>query len=59
MKPERTAEQHHTIGRQLAALRVHARQVLNLDLPSMNLSAARRAIDDIAKIVKGAFDRDR
>jgi hypothetical protein len=55
MKPERTAEQHLAVGRQLAALRVHARQVVNLDLPSMNPNVARKAIDDIAKR-KAAID---
>ncbi|HLB76900.1 MAG TPA: SLATT domain-containing protein, partial [Candidatus Dormibacteraeota bacterium] len=47
MKPERTAEQHLAAGRQLAALRVHARQVLNLDLPALGSDALREAIDDI------------
>ena len=36
MKPERTAEQHLAAGRQLAALRVRARQALNLDLPALS-----------------------
>jgi hypothetical protein len=48
MKPERTAEQHLAAGRQLAALRVHARQVLNLDLPVLDFTALREASDDIA-----------
>jgi hypothetical protein len=48
MKPERTAEQHLAAGRQLAALRVHARQVLNLDLPVLDFTALREATDDIA-----------
>lgn len=48
MKPERTAEQHLAAGRQLAALRVHARQVLNLDLPLLAPAELRGAIDDIA-----------
>jgi hypothetical protein len=48
MKPERTAEQHLAAGRQLAALRVHARQVLNLDLPQAGSGALRKAIDEIA-----------
>lgn len=49
MSPERTAEQHLAAGRQLAALRVKARQVLNLDLPSMSSSVLRKAIDEITK----------
>ena len=40
MKPERIAEQHLAAGRQLAALRVQARQVLNLDLPSARIRRA-------------------
>lgn len=48
MKPERTAEQHLAAGRQLAALRVHARQVLNLDLPQLGTDKLRKAIDEIA-----------
>jgi hypothetical protein len=56
MKPERTTEQHLAAGRQLGALRVHARQVLNLDLlPTMSSSALRKTIDDIAK-KKAAID---
>jgi hypothetical protein len=55
MKPERTAEQHLAAGRQLAVLRVRARQVLNLDLPVISSDALREAIDDIAA-KKAAID---
>ncbi len=55
MKPERAAEQHLAAGRQLATLRVHARQVLNLDLPVLGFEAVREAIDDIAT-KKAAID---
>ncbi len=48
MKPERTAEQHLAAGRQVAALRVYARQVLNLDLPALGSDEFRKAINDIA-----------
>jgi hypothetical protein len=48
MKPERIAEQHLAAGRQLAGLRVHARQVLNLDLPVLDFTALRETIGDIA-----------
>jgi conflict system pore-forming effector with SLATT domain len=47
-KPERAAERHLAAGRQLAALRVHARQVLHLDLPVQDREALRAAIDEIA-----------
>jgi hypothetical protein len=55
MKPERTAEQHLAAGRQLAALRVHARQVLNLDLQQLGTDKLRKAIDEIAA-KKAAID---
>jgi hypothetical protein len=55
MKPERIAEQHLAVGRQLAALRVRARQVLNLDLPQLGADKLRKAIDDIAT-KKAAID---
>jgi hypothetical protein len=55
MKPERTAEQHLVAGRQLNTLRVHARHVLNLDLPSGSFTAMRKAVDEIAK-KKAAID---
>jgi hypothetical protein len=48
MKPERTAEQHLAVGRQLAALRVHARQVLNLDPRQLGIDKLRKAIGEIA-----------
>jgi hypothetical protein len=48
MKPERAAEQHLAAGRQLATLRVHARQVLNLDLPEGSVEVIRKEIDNIA-----------
>ena len=48
MKPERAAEQHLAAGRQLAAQRVRARQVLNLDLPVLDFATVRETIDDIA-----------
>jgi hypothetical protein len=55
MKPERTAEQHLAAGRQLAALRVHARQVLSLDLRQLGADRLRKAIDEIAA-KKAAID---
>ncbi len=55
MKPERTAEQHLAAGRQLATLRVHARQVLNLDLPALSSEVLREAINDTAT-KKAAID---
>jgi len=55
MKPERTAEQHLAAGRQLNTLRVHARQVLNLDLPTGNPPALRKTIEEIARN-KAAID---
>jgi hypothetical protein len=55
MKPERAAEQHLAAGRQLAALRVHARQVLTLDLPGLGADELRETINDIAA-KKAAID---
>jgi SMODS and SLOG-associating 2TM effector domain family 4/Petal formation-expressed len=55
IKPERAAEQHLAAGRQLAALRVHARQVLNLDLPGLGGGQLRETINDIAA-KKAAID---
>jgi hypothetical protein len=54
-KPERTAERHLAAGRQLAALRVHARQVLNLDLAGLSQTVIRKTIDEIAN-KKAAID---
>ena len=48
IKPERTAEQHLAVGRQLAVLRVRAREVLNLDLPQLGSDKLRKTIDEIA-----------
>ncbi len=46
-RPDRRAEQHLAAGRQLAALRVRARQVLNLDLPKLSPAQVRKEITDI------------
>jgi hypothetical protein len=48
MKPDRRAEQHLAAGRQLSALRVRARQVVNLDLPHLSWAETRKEIADIA-----------
>jgi hypothetical protein len=55
MKPDRSAEQHLAAGRQLAALRVRARQVLNLDLPGLAPDELREVITDITA-KKAAID---
>lgn len=55
IKPERTAEQHLAAGRQLAVLRVRAREVLGLDLPQLSSGKLRKAIDEIAA-KKAAID---
>jgi rubrerythrin len=56
MKPDRRAEQHLAAGRQLAALRVRARQVLNLDLQHLSWAECRKEIADVAS-EKGRIDQ--
>jgi rubrerythrin len=48
MKPDRGAEQHLAADRQLAALRVRARQVVNLDLMRLSPAQVRKEIAGIA-----------
>jgi hypothetical protein len=55
IKPERTAEQHLSAGRQLAALRVRSRQVLTLDLGRVSEAEVRRSIRELAR-EKAAVD---
>ncbi|HEY0618483.1 MAG TPA: SLATT domain-containing protein [Kribbella sp.] len=47
MKPEKSAEQHLGAGRQLGALRVRARQFLQLDLMRLSVSESREVIASI------------
>lgn len=49
MKPDRAAEQHLGAGRQLGALRVRARHILNLDTDQLEIDELRGAIDGIAE----------
>jgi hypothetical protein len=48
MKPDKAAEQHLSAGRQLGALRVRARQTLNLDLDRLTPDEVRVAIKAVA-----------
>jgi hypothetical protein len=48
MKPDKAAEQHLSAGCQLGALRVKARQVLNLDLHWLSADELRAAIKAVA-----------
>ena len=48
MKPDKHAEQHLATGRQLAVLRVRARQTLNLDLIQGTADQVRAAITSIS-----------
>ncbi len=48
MKRDKAAEQHLGAGRQLGALRVRARHILNLDTDRLDVDKLRGAIDAIA-----------
>jgi len=49
MTPDKVAEQHLGAGRQLGALRVRARHILNLDTNRLDVDALRGAVDAIAE----------
>jgi len=55
MKPDKSAEQHLGAGRQLGALRVRARQTLNLDVDRVGEQDLRDVIDSFAS-EKAAVD---
>lgn len=49
MKPETAAEQHLSAGRQLGALRVRTRQLLQLDLTRLPVKELRKAITEVER----------
>ena len=56
MKPDAVAEQHLGAGRQLARIRVRARQLVDLDLHTLGTTELRAAISAVADDKAGVDD---